>query len=151
MKRFKLTLIFAFIAAVILTSCTKDFDTINIDPNNPTSVPAHLLLPSTVRQFQNTSYSTFVGGEFAANIGTPHSRVAIDFGISNALSPANDEATAWDGVSAAKAYAAHKRTRHATGRRCNAEGIRYLPIVYTSQGGVDPDATKRSASSATLF
>ena len=69
MKRFKLTLIFAFIAAVILTSCTKDFDTINIDPNNPTSVPAHLLLPSTVRQFQNTSYSTFVGGEFAGWAG----------------------------------------------------------------------------------
>ena len=69
MKRFKLTLIFAFIAAVILTSCTKDFDTINIDPNNPTAVPAHLLLPSTVRQFQNTSYSTFVGGEFAGWAG----------------------------------------------------------------------------------
>jgi len=65
MKRFKLTIIFAFVASVIFTSCDKDFETINIDPNNPTSLPAHLLLPSAVRQFQNTNYSTFVGGDFA--------------------------------------------------------------------------------------
>jgi len=65
MKRFKLTLIFALIATVVFTSCEKDFDTINIDPNNPTSVPAHLLLPSAVRQMQNTNYSMFVGGDFA--------------------------------------------------------------------------------------
>ena len=69
MKRFKLTLIFAFIAAMVFTGCEKDFDTINIDPNNPTSVPAHLLLPSTVRQFQNTSCSMFVGGDFAGWAG----------------------------------------------------------------------------------
>lgn len=69
MKRFKLTLIFAFIASVVFTSCTKDFDTINIDPNNPTTLPSHLLLPSTVRQFSNTSYSVFVGGEFAGWAG----------------------------------------------------------------------------------
>lgn len=69
MKRFKLTLIFAFIAAMVFTGCEKDFDTINIDPNNPTSVPAHLLLPSAVRQFQNTSCSMFVGGDFAGWAG----------------------------------------------------------------------------------
>lgn len=69
MKRFKLTLIFAFIAAVVFTSCEEDFDTINIDPNNPTTLPSHLLLPSAVRQFQNTNYSTFVGGDFAGWAG----------------------------------------------------------------------------------
>ena len=26
--------------------------------------------------------------------------------------------------------------------RCNAAGIRYLPVVYTSQGGIDPDAAQ---------
>jgi len=65
MKRFKFTLIFSFIAALVLVSCDKDFEEINIDPNNPTSVPSHLLIPSSVRQFQNTNYSTFVGGELA--------------------------------------------------------------------------------------
>jgi len=69
MKRFKLTLIFAFIAAMVFTGCEKDFDTINIDPNNPTTLPAHLLLPSAVRQFQNTSCSMFVGGDFAGWAG----------------------------------------------------------------------------------
>lgn len=69
MKRFKLTLIFAFIATVVFTSCTKDFDTINIDPNNPTTLPAHLLLPSAVRQLQNTNCSMFVGGDFAGWAG----------------------------------------------------------------------------------
>ena len=83
-----------------------------------------------------------VGGEFAAHVGTPHSQVAINFGISNALSPLNFEASSLDGTSAAKAYANHKRTRHATAEMCEAAGIRYLPIVYTSQGGVDPDAAK---------
>ena len=65
MKRFKFTLIFTFIAALVLVSCDKDFEEINTDPNNPTSVPSHLLIPSSVRQFQNTNYSTFVGGELA--------------------------------------------------------------------------------------
>jgi len=65
MKRFKFTLIFSFIATLALVSCDKDFEEINIDPNNPTSVPSHLLIPSSVRQFQNTNYSTFVGGELA--------------------------------------------------------------------------------------
>ena len=65
MKRFKFTLIFSFIAALLLVSCDKDFEEINIDPNNPTAIPSHLLIPSSVRQFQNTNYSTFVGGELA--------------------------------------------------------------------------------------
>ena len=69
MKRFKLTLIFTFITAMLFVGCTKDFDTINIDPNNPTTLPAHLLLPSAVRQFQNTSYSTFVGCELGGWAG----------------------------------------------------------------------------------
>jgi hypothetical protein len=65
MKRFKLTSIFALIAAIVFVSCDKDFEEINVDPNNPTAIPSHLLLPSAVRQMQNTNYSTFVGGEFA--------------------------------------------------------------------------------------
>lgn len=65
MKRFKFTMIFTLIAALVLVSCDKDFEEVNTDPNNPTVVPSHLLLPSSVRQFQNTNYSTFVGGELA--------------------------------------------------------------------------------------
>ena len=65
MKRFKLTIIFTFIAALVFVSCDKDFAEINTDPNNPTAIPGHLLLPSVVRQMQNTNYSAFVGGELA--------------------------------------------------------------------------------------
>jgi len=69
MKRFKLSIIFAFIATLVFVSCDSDFEEINTDPNNPTSVPSHLLIPSAVRQFQNTSYSTFVGGELGGWAG----------------------------------------------------------------------------------
>lgn len=65
MKRFKLTIIFTFIASILFVGCDKDFAEINLDPNNPTAIPSHLLIPSAVRQYQNTNYSTFVGGEFA--------------------------------------------------------------------------------------
>lgn len=69
MKRFKLTLIFTFITAMLFVGCTKDFDTINIDPNNPTSIPAHLLLPSSVRQFQNTAAATWINAELGGWAG----------------------------------------------------------------------------------
>ena len=65
MKRFKLTIIFTFIAALVFVGCDKDFEEINIDPNNPTAIPSHLLIPSAIRMYQNGSYSTFFGGELA--------------------------------------------------------------------------------------
>ncbi len=69
MKRLKLTIIFTFIITMVFVSCDKDFAEINTDPNNPTAIPAHLLLPSAIRQMQNTNYSTFVAGELAGWAG----------------------------------------------------------------------------------
>ena len=46
-----------------IASCDKDFEEINQNPNNPTSVPSELLLGQTVRNVSNTLYSTFNGGD----------------------------------------------------------------------------------------
>ena len=61
MKRIKY-IILAFISLAIL-SCDKDFEEINIDPNNPTAVPAHLLLGSIIRINQNVIYNVQAGGD----------------------------------------------------------------------------------------
>jgi len=65
MKQFKYItiLLFGFLVSV---SCDSDFEEINTDPNNPTSVPSSLLIPSIVRNAQNQSYSTFAGGDMGA-------------------------------------------------------------------------------------
>ncbi|MBV1888388.1 MAG: SusD/RagB family nutrient-binding outer membrane lipoprotein, partial [Urechidicola sp.] len=65
MKRFKITLIL-FAALLVVSSCDKDFAEINQDPNNPTSLPSHLILPTAIRNVQNTILSTFVGGDMGA-------------------------------------------------------------------------------------
>lgn len=65
MKRFKITGIL-FAALLIVTSCDKDFEEINQDPNNPTSLPSHLIIPTAVRNMQNRLNSTFVGGDMGA-------------------------------------------------------------------------------------
>ncbi|NJM80241.1 MAG: SusD/RagB family nutrient-binding outer membrane lipoprotein [Flavobacterium sp.] len=46
-----------------MQNCTKDFEKVNIDPNSPTEVPAHLFLGNIIRVNQNAIYSTFVGGD----------------------------------------------------------------------------------------
>ena len=65
MKRFKITLIL-FAALLVITSCDKDFEEINQDPNNPTTVPSHLLIPTVVTEVQGSMNSTFVGGDMGA-------------------------------------------------------------------------------------
>lgn len=65
MKRFKITLIL-IASLLVATSCDQDFAEINQDPNNPTSLPSHLLLPTVVRNVQNQLNSTFVGGDMGA-------------------------------------------------------------------------------------
>ncbi|PHR74149.1 MAG: hypothetical protein COA67_01940 [Lutibacter sp.] len=65
MKRFKIT-IFFFATLLLTVSCDTDFEEINQDPNNPTSLPAHLLLPQTIRTMQNNLNSTFIGGDMGA-------------------------------------------------------------------------------------
>ena len=65
MKRFKITL-FLFASLLLIVGCDKDFEEINQDPNNPTSLPSHLLIPQVVRSAQNQLISTFVGGDMGS-------------------------------------------------------------------------------------
>lgn len=43
----------AVVTAMVLTSCTKDFDTINSDPNSVTDVPSDYLLPGAIMSISN--------------------------------------------------------------------------------------------------
>jgi len=65
MKRFKIITILLF-SLVLSVGCDDNFEEINTDPNNPTSVPSDLLIPGIVRAAQNQSYSTFTGGDMGA-------------------------------------------------------------------------------------
>lgn len=65
MKRFKITLIL-FASLLFVVSCDKDFEEINLDPNNPTSIPSHLLMPTMIRNVQNQLNSTFIGGDMGS-------------------------------------------------------------------------------------
>ncbi|VXB47151.1 conserved hypothetical protein [Flavobacterium sp. 9AF] len=61
MKNVKL--IFILFTSLLLQNCTSNFEEVNVDPNNPTEVPAHLFLGNIVRVNQNAIYDTFVGGD----------------------------------------------------------------------------------------
>lgn len=65
MKKFKYITIILF-SFLLTVSCDKDFEEINTDPNNPTTVPSSLLIPGVARSAQNNSYSTFNGGDMGA-------------------------------------------------------------------------------------
>jgi len=62
MKTNKLYL-FLFIGLLFLSSCDEGFEEMNRDPNNPTSVPADLMIPGITTAAMNSMYSTFVGGD----------------------------------------------------------------------------------------
>ncbi len=65
MKQFKIITILLF-SLLVSVGCDKGFTDLNTDPNNPTTVPSDLLIPGVARGAQNTSYSTFVGGDMGA-------------------------------------------------------------------------------------
>lgn len=65
MKQFKIITIILF-GLLITVSCDNGFEEINIDPNNPVTVPSDLMIPGIVRSAQNSSYSSFVGGDMGA-------------------------------------------------------------------------------------
>jgi len=65
MKQFKIITILLF-SLLLSVSCDNNFEEINTDPNNPTSVPSDLLIPGVVRGAQNQSYSLFTGGDMGA-------------------------------------------------------------------------------------
>ena len=58
--------LFLFIGLLFLSSCDEGFEEMNKDPNNPTSVPADLLIPGITTAAMNQMYSTFVGGDMGA-------------------------------------------------------------------------------------
>ena len=65
MKRFKIITILLF-SLVLSVGCDDNFEEINTDPNNPTSVPSDLLITGVARAAQNRSYSLFTGGDMGA-------------------------------------------------------------------------------------
>jgi hypothetical protein len=70
-----LKLIFVLFVSIFLQSCTEKYEEINVDPNRPTAVPAHLFLGNVVRVNQNTIYSTFVGGDMGSCWGQHWAKV----------------------------------------------------------------------------
>ncbi|MEZ4793576.1 MAG: SusD/RagB family nutrient-binding outer membrane lipoprotein [Gelidibacter sp.] len=73
MKNIKYTLL--AVLAFIAVSCDKDFETVNTDPNNPTVIPAHLLLGNIIRTNQNVIYNAQAGGDMGECWGQHWSKV----------------------------------------------------------------------------
>jgi hypothetical protein len=59
----KISILFIALLGLFSASCDKDFDEVNVDPNNPVAVPAHLLLGNIVRVNQNVIYGMQQGGD----------------------------------------------------------------------------------------
>lgn len=64
MKKIFITIL--AITGLLATSCDSGFEELNVDPDNPTEVPAHLLLGNIIRNTQNNVYNTFLGGDMGA-------------------------------------------------------------------------------------
>lgn len=73
MKNIKYTLL--AVLTLVIVSCDKDFEAVNTDPNNPISVPAHLLLGNIIRTTQNTIYNAQAGGDMGECWGQHWSKV----------------------------------------------------------------------------
>lgn len=65
MKKLNIIL-YTFLSIILFTSCDEGFEELNVDPNNSTAVPAHLLLGSPQRIYMNTMYSAQLGGDMGA-------------------------------------------------------------------------------------
>lgn len=59
----KINLIVLLFISLVFVSCDKDFEELNTNPNNPTSIPSELLLGNILRNTGNIMYSTFNGGD----------------------------------------------------------------------------------------
>lgn len=59
----KINLIVLLFIGVLLVGCDKDFEEVNQNPNDPTSVPSDLLLGNILRSTGDNMYSTFSGGD----------------------------------------------------------------------------------------
>ena len=67
MKNLKVK-IYALFSLVLLLNCTSDFEKLNTDPNNPTQVPADLLLGTIQRIYLNNLHNVLggAGGDMGA-------------------------------------------------------------------------------------
>jgi hypothetical protein len=65
MKKLNIIL-YIFLSFVLFTGCDKGFEEFNVDPNNSTVVPAHLLLGGPQKIYMNTMYSLQKGGDMGA-------------------------------------------------------------------------------------
>ncbi len=73
----KILYIFSILSLVLTTSCTKDFQNINTNPNAPVSVQPSLLLRQVIYNFgEEMSYEGFVAGDLLAQ-----HRTALDFNL----------------------------------------------------------------------
>ncbi len=69
--------ILSFFALVLTTSCTKDFEAINTNPNAPNTVQPSLLLRQVIYDFgEQMSYEGFVAGDLLSQ-----HRTALDFNL----------------------------------------------------------------------
>ena len=69
--------ILSFFALVLTTSCTKDFEEINTNPNAPNTVQPSLLLRQVIYDFgEQMSYEGFVAGDLLSQ-----HRTALDFNL----------------------------------------------------------------------
>ena len=67
-------------------------------------------------------------------------RVALDIKVINALGPSHFNLTLGGPLAAASTYRDHAIAHKDTGARCAARGIRYEPLVFTTQGGCEGHA-----------
>ena len=67
-------------------------------------------------------------------------RLAIDVKVINALGSSHFDATLREPCAAAAAYYHWACAHEQTAARCEAQGISYLPTVFTVQGGFEPRA-----------
>ena len=65
MKKLNIIL-YTFLSFVLFTGFDEGFEELNVDPNNSTAVPAHLLLGGPQRIYMNTMYSAQYGGDMGA-------------------------------------------------------------------------------------
>lgn len=74
MKNIKVIL-FSFLSLAFITSCDKDFEELNQDPNNPVAIPADLLLGYAQRSYTNAIYGVQRGGDMGECWGQHWSKV----------------------------------------------------------------------------
>ncbi|CAE7222298.1 icd2 [Symbiodinium natans] len=68
-------------------------------------------------------------------------RVALDFAVINALGSSHWQTSCREIGGAAAAYAQKKRRHLDTAAHCQAEGISFQPVVFTSQGTMTKEAS----------